>query len=105
MRATLSLDDDVAILIAKVRQTKNASLKEVVNAALREGLVRMAKAPAPRKKFRTAVHSSGRCYLPNLDNAAEVLAIAESEQFKSPCGSAVDQPVGIFADRNQLTNF
>ncbi len=42
----------------------------------------MVKAPPPRKKFRTAVHSPGRCYLPNLDNTAEVLAIAEGEQFK-----------------------
>ncbi len=82
MRTTLSLDDDVAALLEKVRKAKDASLKEVVNAALREGLVRMVKAPAPRKKFRTAVHSAGRCYLPNLDNTAEVLAIAEGEQFK-----------------------
>ena len=37
----LSLDDDVAVLIAKVRKAKVASLKEVVNAALREGLVHM----------------------------------------------------------------
>ena len=35
-----------------------------------------------RKKFRTTVHSSGRCYLPNLDGTTEVLAIAEGEQFK-----------------------
>jgi hypothetical protein len=82
MRTTLSLDDDVAALLEEVRKTKDASLKEVVNAALREGLVRMVKAPAPRKKFQTKVHHSGRCYLPNLDNTAEVLAIADGEQFK-----------------------
>lgn len=82
MRTTLSLDDDVAALIDRIRKAKDVSLKEVVNAALREGLVRMAKEPAPRKKFRTAVHSSGRCYLPNLDNTADVLAFAEGEQFK-----------------------
>jgi len=28
------------------------------------------------------VHDAGRCYLPNLDNTAEVLAYAEGEQFK-----------------------
>ena len=82
MRTTLSLDDDVAALLEKVRKAKDASLKEVVNAALREGLVRMVKAPPPRKKFRTVGYSPGRCYLPNLDNTAEVLAIAEGEQFK-----------------------
>jgi Ribbon-helix-helix protein, copG family len=82
MRTTLSLDDDVAALIEKVCKATDASLKEVVNAALREGLAHMVKPPVPRKKFRTAVHSSGRCYLPNLDNTAEALGIAEGEQFK-----------------------
>ena len=82
MRTTLSLDDDVAALIEKVRKAKDASLKEVVNTALREGLVRMVQAPAPRKKFQMTVHDAGRCYLPNLDNTAEVLAFAEGEQFK-----------------------
>jgi len=77
MRVTLDLDDDVAALIQKVREATRASLKVVVNSALREGLVRMVKAPAPRKKFRTGGHSCGRCYLPNLDNTAEVLAITE----------------------------
>ncbi len=82
MRITLSLDDDVAALIAKIRKTTNATLREVVNAALRDGLVRMLRPTPPSKKFRTSVHFAGRCYLPNLDNTAEVLAIAEGEQFK-----------------------
>ena len=34
------------------------------------------------KKFRTIIHSCGQCYLPSLDNTAEVLVAAESEQFK-----------------------
>jgi hypothetical protein len=37
---------------------------------------------APRNKFHMTVHDAGRCYLPNLDNTAEVLAFAEGEQFK-----------------------
>jgi hypothetical protein len=82
MRTTLSLDDDVAALIEKIRKAKDASLKEVVNTALRDGLVRMVQASAPRKKFHMTVHDAGRCYLPNLDNTAEVLAFAEGEQFK-----------------------
>jgi hypothetical protein len=82
MRITLNLDDDVAALIEKVRKATNASLKEVVNAGLWEGLVRMMTAPTPHKNFHTAVHSSGRCYLSNLDNTSEVLASAEGEYFK-----------------------
>jgi hypothetical protein len=82
MRTTLSLDDDVAALIEKIRKKNDASLKELVNAALREGLARMVDPPASRKKFHMTVHDAGRCYLPNLDNTAEVLAFAEGEQFK-----------------------
>ncbi|MEO8052651.1 MAG: ribbon-helix-helix protein, CopG family [Acidobacteriota bacterium] len=82
MRTTLSLDADVAALIEQIRKKKDASLKEVVNAALREGLTRMVDPPAPRKKFHMTVHDPGRCYLPNLDNTAEVLAFAEGEWFK-----------------------
>ena len=69
-------------LIEKFCKAKDASLTEVLYAALREGLAQLVKPPATRKKFHTTVHSSGRCYLPNLDNTAEVLVIAEREQFK-----------------------
>ena len=82
MRTTLSLDDDVTALIEKIRKKRDASLKEVVNAALREGLTHMMDPPVPRKKFRMTVHDPGRCYLPNLDNTAEVLAFAEGEWYK-----------------------
>ncbi len=82
MRTTLSLDDDVAALIARIRKSRNASLKDVVNAALREGLVKMGAPAPPRKPFRTKALSVGRCRFPNLDNVAEVLAIAEGEQYK-----------------------
>jgi len=43
---------------------------------------RVSRALVPRKKFRTGSHFCGQCYLPNLDNTAEVLAAAEGEWFK-----------------------
>jgi len=78
----ITLDDDVEALIERVRAATDRSLKEVVNAALRDGLARMMNAPTTRMKFHTTPHFSGRCYLPNLDNVAEVLAVAEGESFK-----------------------
>jgi hypothetical protein len=45
-------------------------------------IARVRQALVLRKKFRTAVHSCGLCYLANLDNVAEVLAAAEGERFK-----------------------
>jgi hypothetical protein len=59
-----------------------AALIKILRKALREGLTNIVKPSSSRQKFRTTVHSSGRCYLPNLDNTAEVLVIAEREQFK-----------------------
>ncbi len=82
MRTTLTLDDDVAVLLRQIQEQRKASLKEVVNAALREGLVGLTKAPKPRSQFRTRGLDLGRCYLPNLDKISEVLAIAEGENYK-----------------------
>ncbi len=45
-------------------------------------VARVRGALFPRKRFRTAVLSAGQCYLPSLDNTAEVLAAAEGEWFK-----------------------
>ena len=82
MRTTLSLDDDVVALLEQVRKATGSGLKEVVNTALREGLLGMVQPPASRVPFRTEAVSLGRCYLPSLDDVADVLASAEGEHFK-----------------------
>ena len=83
MRTTLTLDKDVAVALERLRKARQASLKAVVNEALRQGLSHMA-APhaAPRKQFRTRTLSLGGCLVGSIDNVAEVLAIAEGERFK-----------------------
>ena len=83
MRTTLSLDKDVAAALERLRKHGKASLKQVVNEALRRGLGQMAAPPAPpRKPFRTRSVSLGRCLVGNVDNISEVLAVAEGETFK-----------------------
>lgn len=82
MRTTLSLDDDVAALLNQLQKSSNATFKEVVNAALREGLGRMNQPAAKNKPFKTSAVSLGRCKLPNLDDVAEVLAFGEGENFR-----------------------
>ena len=83
MRTTLTLDKDVAVALERLRRTRKASLKAVVNDALRQGLGRMAAPPAaPRKPFRTRSLTLGRCLVGNIDNVAEVLAVAEGERFR-----------------------
>lgn len=82
MRTTLSLDDDVASLLAKARKTRKATLKDVVNEALRQGL-RQMNGPRPRRKrYRTKAVHLGRCLVGSLNDVTEALAIAEGESFR-----------------------
>jgi hypothetical protein len=83
MRTTLTLDDDVAAALERLRKARKLSLKRAVNETLRAGLARMsAPLPSPRKAFRTRPVSLGRCLIGNVDNVAEVLARAEGESFR-----------------------
>jgi hypothetical protein len=82
MRTTLSIDDDVAAELDRLRRARNAKFKLLVNEALRRGLQAMAAPPKEHKPFRTRPMDLGRCLLDNLDNIAEVLAVAEGEDFR-----------------------
>ena len=81
MRTTLTLDEDVAVLLERLRNERGVSLKEIVNEALRQGLLMLDAKPQSRP-FRTKTASLGRCLLPSLDCVSEVLAIAEGEDFR-----------------------
>jgi len=82
MRTTLTLDKDVAALLERAQKSRKASLKAVVNEALRQGLSHMMKPTAPPQPYRTPGVSLGRCLVGNLDDVADVLAVAESERFR-----------------------
>ncbi len=81
MRTTLTLDDDVAALIERVRKRRGASLRDVVNDALREGLSRIERSARVRKTHETRSVSLGACRVGGIDDVAEVLAVAEGEGF------------------------
>lgn len=72
MRTTLSLDDDVAALLERLRKARDTTFKQVVNDALREGLARLSSPAAP-EPFHTQAVDLGSCYYPDLDNVWEVL--------------------------------
>lgn len=80
MRTTLTLDDDVAAQLERVRRRRRATRKQVVNDALRAGLSSL-EAPAPAVAFQTRTVSLGRFLLNDLDNVAEILDIAEGERL------------------------
>ena len=63
MRTTLTLDDDVAAALERLRRARDASLKDVVNEVLRGGLSELAARP-PRA-------------LPNSERGTRTTAISE----------------------------
>jgi hypothetical protein len=82
MRTTLTLDDDVAAILTRLQKTSRKSLKGLVNEALRHGLKQLTSRPKPSKAYRTPSLDLGRCRFANLDDVAEVLAVAEGDSFK-----------------------
>jgi len=83
MRTTLTLDDDVAALLARLRKARDAGYKDLVNEALRLGLKQMTAPPRrSRTPLRTRAVSLGACRIGSLDNVSEALAIAEGESFR-----------------------
>jgi hypothetical protein len=82
MRTTLTLDDDVAALLTRVREQRALGLKETVNQALRLGLREMNTPPRRRATHRTHSVSLGRCLIGDLDDVAEVLAATEGDAFR-----------------------
>jgi hypothetical protein len=82
MRTTLTIDDDAAVLLERVRKSHKTGLKSIVNEALRQGLKEMTKPHKVKRPYRTRSVSLGRCLVGNIDNVAEVLAVSEGEGFK-----------------------
>jgi len=83
MRTTLTLDKDVAAVLERLRRTRDKSLKDLVNEALRHGLKQMRAArPKRREPFRTQAVELGHCRIGGIDNVAETLSVAEGESFK-----------------------
>jgi len=82
MRTTLTIDDDVAASLERLRKARNGSFRELVNEALRRGIKEMSARPKRREPFRTRVVDLGRVQIGPLDNISEALAVAEGESFK-----------------------
>ena len=79
MRTTLTLDDDVAAVLNRLRRMHKVSLKQLVNDALRAGLQQLSGPQRKNKPYRMPTVSLGRCLVGSLDDVADVLAVAEGE--------------------------
>jgi hypothetical protein len=82
VRTTLTLDNDVAAALERLRKSRNASLKDLINEALRRGLKDMSNRTRRRERFRTRAIALGQLRIAGLDNVGEALAIAGGEAYK-----------------------
>ena len=82
MRTTLTIDDDVAGELERLRRTRDASFKDLVNDALRLGLRQMTDPPKRKKPFRTRSFDGGRLLVASIDNIGELLAEIEGEWYR-----------------------
>lgn len=91
MRATITVDGELAERIERLSQERATSFEDVANEALREGFEHLAGgAPrvggVPQKKSGRISYthpvSLGGCLLESLDDTAGALAAAEGEGFK-----------------------
>ncbi len=83
MRTTLTLDDDVAVQLDRIRRTRRVALRDAVNEALRRGLREMAGTrETPRSSYRTPAVDLGRCLTGGIDSVSEALAVAEGDDFR-----------------------
>lgn len=81
MRTTLTLDDDVATRLERLRRSRDANLKDLVNEALRRGLDELEAPSKPRKPYRIKTFDLGEQLIP-LDNVAEAISLLEGEDHK-----------------------
>jgi Ribbon-helix-helix protein, copG family len=79
MRTTLTIDNDVAASLERLRKARDGSLKDLINEALRRGIKEMSARAKPREPFRTRAVDLGRVKLSSLDNVNEALAVAERD--------------------------
>ena len=81
MRTTLTIDDDVAVQLERLRQDQQVSLREIVNRALREGLVALQD-PRPSTPFVTRTVDLGTPRFSNVDDVQEILAAVEGDDYR-----------------------
>jgi len=82
MRTTLTLEDDVAVRLERLRGERGESFKAVVNDTLRRGLDALDRPAEERPLYRIKPVGLGHCHLPNLDKTSAVLAYGEGEDHK-----------------------
>ena len=83
MRTTLTLDDDNAVRLERLRKERDASLKDVVNDAIRRGLNEMEAHPRKYEPFQIKVMNLGKpLFTSPEDLKALIRQLDEEEDLK-----------------------
>ena len=80
MRTTLTIEDDIAVRLDRLRRN-GRTLKEVVNEALRAGLDALENRRPPARKSYTEPMDLGELLVP-IDDISEVLDLLDVEEWK-----------------------
>jgi hypothetical protein len=81
VRTTITLDDDVAALLARLRRERRMGLKSAVNSGLRAGLRQLYDVETPAAPYATPVASVGRVLI-DVDDVADAIALAEGDAHR-----------------------
>jgi hypothetical protein len=83
MRTTITLDDDVAIMLRTIHEKEKKPFKQIVNEVLRLGIMEKQSGVEKEKSvnYETPILHAGPCLYPNLDSIADILAAAEKEDY------------------------
>lgn len=78
MRTTVTLADDVAAELDRMRHERSIGVSEALNELARAGMVHQKE---PRKKFVQRTHSLGNTLI-DYTNVAEALELAEGPDYR-----------------------
>ena len=80
MRTTLTIDDDNAARLERLRRQRDVGFKEIVNDAIRSGLDRMETQPKKRGPFRTKAVDLGTPLFAGPGELKELIARLEEDE-------------------------
>lgn len=83
MRTTLTIDDDNAVRLERLRKERGVSIKEAVNDAIRTGLDQLEAPPKKREPFQTRVVDLGP---PLFTDLKELIAELDEEYDRKKLG-------------------
>lgn len=82
MRTTLTLDDDIFVLLQNRIAESGETFRGLVNDLLRTALSRVRDRAPAAKKYETPVFRGGTLLAGDVASTAELLALAEGEDHK-----------------------